>query len=121
MTGEKTVELRRRFPTESVEGGIALIYASSPIKGIIGYATIDRVKKTPLDTLWRQCSKKACVSKDFFYSYFEGLEQGFSLYLKNPTQLAEPIDIKRLRDEFCISAPQSFRYAPDKVLKCVAL
>lgn len=120
MAGEKTIELRRRFPVEDVEGGIAIIYASSPIKEIIGYAVIERVHELPIDTLWKKFKHEACVSKGFFYNYFDGKASGFALSLKGPTQLIESLDIKRMEEEFFVSAPQSFRYAPEKVLNCVA-
>ncbi len=120
ISGEKTIELRRRFPVEQIEGGIALIYASSPIKEIIGYAVIEKVRKLPIDTLWRKCNKKACVTKDFFYSYFDGKDSGFALNLTKPVQLIEPLELKRMEEEFLLSAPQSFRYAPDNILDCIA-
>ena len=74
----------------------------------------------PIDTLWKKCSKKACVARDFFYSYFDGIDSGFALKLKEPVELIEPLNIRRMQDEFFLSAPQSFRYAPDKVLDCIA-
>lgn len=120
ISGEKTIELRRKFPIDHIEGGIALIYASSPIKKIIGYATIEKVTELSIDSLWKKCSKKACVKKEFFYSYFDGIDTGFALSLKNPVELTETLDIKRMQEEFFVSAPQSFRYAPDRVLDCVA-
>lgn len=120
MSGDKTIELRRKFPVKDIEGGIAIIYASSPVREIIGYAVIEKVHELPLDTLWRKYRKHACVSKTFFYEYFTGLNHGFALSLSQPTQLIEPLDIKRMEEEFFVTAPQSFRYAPDKVLNCVA-
>ena len=120
ISGEKTIELRRKFPVESVIGGTALIYASSPMKEIIGYAVITEVRRLSIDKLWKTCRKQACVSKDFFYSYFEGVDDGYALTLKQPVKLGEPLDIKRLKEEFFLSVPQSFRYAPDSVLDCVA-
>lgn len=120
ISGEKTIELRRKFPVESVIGGTALIYASSPMKEIIGYAVITEVRKLSIDKLWKACRKQACVSKDFFYSYFEGVNDGYALTLNQPVKLGEPLDIKRLKEEFLLSVPQSFRYAPDSVLDCVA-
>ena len=120
ISGEKTVELRRKFPIDDIEGGIALIYASSPIQEIIGYAIIARVKRLSISQLWKTCGKRACVTKEFFYSYFEGLEHGFALEMSEPVRLSIPLDIRRMEEEFLVSAPQSFRYAPDKVLDCVA-
>jgi len=119
VSGEKTIELRRKFPLDDIEGGIALIYASSPIKQIIGYVVIEKVRELPIDTLWNKCSGQACVAKDFFYSYFDGVNNGFALVLKKPMKLITPIDIKRMKKEFLMSPPQSYRYAPDKVLNCI--
>jgi predicted transcriptional regulator len=120
ISGEKTIELRRKFPTKNIEGGIALIYASSPIQEIIGYAIIAKVKRLSIDQLWKTCGKRACVTKEFFYAYFEGLDHGFALEMSEPVKLTKPLDIRRMEEEFLVSAPQSFRYAPDKVLDCVA-
>ena len=120
VSGEKTIELRRKFPVESVVGGTALIYASSPMREIIGYAVIKEVRKLSIDKLWKTCHRQACVSKDFFYSYFEGVDDGYALSLNQPVKLGKPLNIKRLEEEFLLSAPQSFRYAPDSVLDCVA-
>ncbi len=120
IAGEKTVELRRRFPVSQVRGGIALIYASSPIQKIIGYAVIDEVCSLPIDLLWEATHQKACVSKEFFYSYFDGLEKGFGLTLSRPVTLVKPVDIRQLEDEFMLSVPQSFRYAPESILNSLA-
>lgn len=119
ISGEKTIELRRKFPTDGVVGGLALIYASGPTQEIIGYTVINDVRKLSVDKLWKACSRQACVSKDFFYSYFNGIDEGYALTLGQPIKLAQPINIKRLEEDFLLSAPQSFRYAPDSVLDCV--
>lgn len=120
MSGEKTIELRRKFPVDDIEGGIAVIYASSPIKEIIGYAIIEKVSELSIDKLWNKAKKQACVNKDFFYSYFDGVDTGFALTLREPVALTERLDMKRMKEEFLLSVPQSFRYAPDKVLDCIA-
>lgn len=120
ISGEKTIELRRRFPVDGVVGGLALIYASSPIKEIIGYAIIEEVKEYRVGTLWNLSKNHACVSKDFFNSYFEGVESGFALKLGMPVKALKTLQLKRMEEEFYVSAPQSFRYAPEDVLNCVA-
>lgn len=120
IAGEKTVELRRRFPVESVKGGIALIYASSPVQEIIGYTVIKKVDHLPLDELWKKYHRQACVEESFFFEYFNGLNQGFALQLKSPVKLIKPVDINRMQCEFLLSVPQSFRYAPDSIVDCVA-
>ncbi len=116
ISGEKTVELRRKFPADGVKNGTAFIYSSSPIKKIIGYTTIEEVINLPINDLWKQHGKQACVKKDFFYSYFDGLETGFALKLRQPIALLEPLKLRRMKEEFSVLPPQSFRYAPDKLL-----
>ena len=118
--GEKKIELRRKFPIQEIEGGLALIYASSPIQKIIGYAVIREVKKLSVGDLWKKFGKQACVKKSFFLEYFEGLDEGFALVLDSPVKLETPLDIRRMEREFSVSAPQSFRYAPSKVVDCIA-
>lgn len=120
ISGEKTIELRRKFPVDHISGGVALIYASSPIKEIIGYAVIESVNKLPISTIWKKYHKQACVEKSFFHSYFDGLENGFALQLRQPVELVERLDRRRMEEEFYLTAPQSFRYVSDKVLDCVA-
>jgi predicted transcriptional regulator len=44
LDGQKTVELRRKFPELTTKGTIALIYSSSPVRVIVGYARIKRVR-----------------------------------------------------------------------------
>jgi predicted transcriptional regulator len=38
LSGEKTVELRRRFPERHMRGALALIYSTSPVQAIVGVA-----------------------------------------------------------------------------------
>lgn len=119
IEGIKTIELRRRFPTEDVKGGIAIIYASSPTKKIIGYAVIADVQKLPVGKMWEIYSKKACVTKKFFNSYFKGLEEGFAISLIKPVKMLSPLDVRELEEKFSISAPQSYRYASAQILEAV--
>lgn len=117
IEGEKTIELRRRFPINEVKGGIAIIYASSPIQKIIGYVVISEVEKLPISLIWDAYSKQACVTKRFFNKYFKGLEEGFAIKLSKPVKLTRPFDIKQLEAIYKFAAPQSYRYAPAKILE----
>jgi predicted transcriptional regulator len=120
VSGEKTVELRRRFPESAATGGKALIYASSPTQQIIGHVVIAEVVRLEIDLLWQKYGHFACVTKEFFYSYFNGLEFGYALVLTEPVEASAPLSIRRLNDDFNVTAPQSFRYAPDSLTASVA-
>ncbi|HCR70937.1 MAG TPA: hypothetical protein DIW23_05805 [Anaerolineae bacterium] len=121
IDGVKTVELRRRFPVDNIKGGKVIVYASSPIKEIIGYAIIESVEKLSVAKLWRKYNKEACVEKDFFNTYFEGVEEGYAVSLSHPVKLELPIDVKSLEKKYKISAPQSYCYASAKILKAIGV
>jgi len=112
LTGEKTVELRRRFPTEAVTGATAMIYSSSPIQSIVGYAQIEEVLELPINKIWNDFGKFACISKLHFFSYFKGLDLGYAIKLKEVVEFKIPFKAEYLREEFNFIPPQSFRYLP---------
>jgi predicted transcriptional regulator/DNA-binding XRE family transcriptional regulator len=112
LTGEKTVELRRRFTEELTPGGLAFIYSTSPTRALTGVAKIHDVQRLKLPDLWKQHRSSFCVRKDDFENYFAGLERGYAIILKSAQPLPRPISLQELRDRCGFAPPQSFRYAP---------
>ena len=110
LNGRKTVELRRRFSENASSGSILLIYSTSPTQAIVGYATIDDVKRLPLGKLWAQHGKDACVTREEFLDYFSGLKEGFAVLLKDVTLLKKTISAARLKQKLGFVPPQSFMY-----------
>lgn len=111
IEGQKTVELRRRFPVSAPKGTIAYIYSTSPTRAMIGIAEIDRVTKLPVDQLWKQYSREAVIKKEDFDKYFEGVKEGFALHFANVNSFTEPLSLEYLREYFGFEPPQSFLYA----------
>jgi predicted transcriptional regulator len=112
LTGEKTVELRRRFTDELTPGGLAFIYSTSPTRALTGVAKIHDVQRLKLPALWKQYRSNFCVQKNDFENYFAGLERGYAIVLKSAQPLPRPISLQELRDRCGFAPPQSFRYAP---------
>lgn len=110
LGGEKTVELRRRFPLESACGALAWIYATSPVKAVVGRVDIVEVLKLPVEKIWSRFHVEACIAKTDFDRYFAGLSYGHVICLKNPTELHREFSNEELRDTFGFVPPQSFRY-----------
>jgi predicted transcriptional regulator len=75
LTGEKTVELRRRFPEKRTRGASALIYSTTPVQAIVGVARIKHVLKLP--GIWKEYGAAARVSKSEVEAYFSGLREGY--------------------------------------------
>ena len=113
MDGKKTVELRRRFPETTSTGSLALIYSTSPVRAIVGYATIEDVKYRSLRQIWRLYGQRACIEKSDFDAYFAGLTKGYAIILGQVKVLKKQIAAATLLEEFDFVPPQSFRYIGD--------
>src|SRR5262245_61584652 len=117
LEGKKTVELRRRFSSTGI-GSIVLIYSSSPVRAVVGYARIKDVQKLPIAKIWKHYGNRACIAKKEFDAYFSGLSVGFAILLESVTALKTHFKARDLEAKFGIVAPQSYRYVPNI---CVAL
>jgi predicted transcriptional regulator len=110
LNGAKTIELRRKFPESSAAGTVAVIYSSSPVSAVVGYAEIDDILRMPVRQIWKEHGINACVTKVEFDAYFSGLKYGFAILLKNVRALAKQLNAFDLKREFGIVPPQSYRY-----------
>ena len=113
LSGVKTVELRRRFSKGVTLGTRAVIYSTAPDKCICGLATISDIETRSLDELWRATGRRARVSRQFFNSYFNGLDKGYAVHLEKPRQLQSKLTLDELRESCDFVAPQSYRYLGD--------
>lgn len=120
VKGEKTVELRRRFPTSVGEGAIVLIYETSPVRAITGVAEIADVFAGSPNRIWREFSKQACIARRDFDSYFAGTEKGVAIKLRGARRLSRSLALKELRERFSFEPPQSFLYAPPGLREALA-
>jgi predicted transcriptional regulator len=118
LDGQKTVELRRRFPELGATGATAFIYSSSPVRAVVGCAQIKYVLRLPVTKLWKEHNDAACISKDKFDAYFAGLTFGFAIVFANVKSLKQELKASDLLDRFGIVPPQSYRYLTQE---CAAL
>jgi len=114
-SGEKTVELRRRFPMSVPAGTTALIYETSPTRAMSGIAEIGEVhQQTPLE-IWKAFGDRACITRKDFDAYFGGVDRAFAIELRRGRPLPRPLGLSELRDRFSFEPPQSFLYATPKM------
>ena len=100
IDGQKTIELRRRFPKTVSEGTKALIYETSPTRALTGLAEIGGVKTMSPAELWANYSDEACITRKDFDQYFSGVDVGVAIKLCHARALRRTIDLTELRSRF---------------------
>lgn len=119
LDGSKTVELRRRFPVSAPNGTVAYIYSTSPVKAMVGTASIRDVLKLPVEQIWTEFQSTAFIERVQFDKYFEGLDYGFALVFDKVKEFSRPLPLSELREKFGFEPPQSFLYAKHNLRKAL--
>jgi predicted transcriptional regulator len=119
ISGEKTVELRRKFPNGTVTGAIVYVYATVPIQAVIGWAKIADVKRLKVHDIWEQFKDVACIQENDFLEYFGDLKSGFVLMLEAPQPLSNPVALSELKARLNFVPPQSYCYADDSFRRLI--
>lgn len=103
--GEKIFEFRTTLCKRKVTK--MYIYATSPIKKVVGEVTIEKVLIDTPENIWEQTKEKAGIEKDSFFFYYNGKEKAIAYQLKNIIKYTIPKELS----EFGIKkAPQSYQY-----------
>ena len=95
--GTKTVELRRVKPKVLQEGDLIFVYVSSPVKSLVGAFSVDSVMEKPLLALWKNVKDSAGISRSDFFSYFQGVEKGVAIFIKDVWLLPKPVHLSNLQ------------------------
>lgn len=112
LDGEKHYEFRRKSFQDAEQLELIFLYASSPVKRIVGLFTSDRVVEASPDELWNLFSNKSGIAKrDRFMNYFEGVDTGYAIHVDRTHRFNEPIDPTELFGDY--SPPMSFNYLDD--------
>ena len=115
LDGSKTYELRKRMPTNELD--YILIYASSPISKIVGYAEVRKTHKHRISETWKRFSKFTGINKNDYLKYYEGSTYAYAIELGKVNKFLRPFDIEILNPD-CVP-PQSFSYVDENDFKRV--
>ncbi len=104
--GTKKYEFRKAiFKNEKIK--TVIVYASSPVKRVIGEFEIEKIINHDIDTLWALTQQYSGISKDYFYQYFADRELGYAIKIKSIKKYRRS---KCLLEDFNLLPPQSFAY-----------
>jgi predicted transcriptional regulator/ribosomal protein S18 acetylase RimI-like enzyme len=123
-SGEKTVELRKRF-SEKWEGSNILLYASKPEQGIVGEAKISKiVKRSPLD-VWYEFRESLGCDWDTFFTYCGDWKEVSALILSDIKSYEIPIPLSLINkvnpSDYKVTAPQSHSKIEDDYFYPIAV
>lgn len=107
IDGRKRYEFRKsKFAKKDINR--VYIYATSPVKKIIGTFKISNIIEDRPSALWDRLKDYAGISEEEFFDYFGSKETGFALEIKDVQKFENPIDPRALIPNFV--PPQSFHY-----------
>jgi predicted transcriptional regulator len=107
FAGAKRYEFRRVvFRSNSVTK--IIVYASSPVRRIIGEFKVGGILALQKEELWKRTKKHGGIKKHYFDLYFNGRETAYAIKVSSPHRYRKPVKIADLCD--FAHPPQSFRY-----------
>ncbi|HEY5266242.1 MAG TPA: ASCH domain-containing protein [Acidimicrobiales bacterium] len=110
IAGEKTVELRRIRPKASA-GTLVIVYASSPVKKILGTCIVKKISTGTPKEIWNLHGVSTGVSWATLADYLRGKDHGVAITVGSPARFDVPVPLEKVRKCLGESAPpQSFRY-----------
>jgi predicted transcriptional regulator len=110
LDGTKTVELRRVLPRVG-KGDVVLIYASSPVKALVGAFTVDKVVTDRPRELWEIVQGKAGITRKEFNAYYAGASEGHGIFFSDVLSLHKPLSLETIRLEWPgFQPPQGYYY-----------
>ena len=104
--GSKRYEYRRAI-FKNQEVNRVIVYASDPIKKIIGEFEIEDILHEEPQSLWVKTKRNAGISKKRFFNYFTNKSKGYAIKVKATRVYDNPLPLS----SFMISSPpQSYMY-----------
>ena len=110
LDGTKTVEIRRRR-AHIADGSLCLLYASSPVRALVGAIRVCRIDTDTPDALWSRWGEFAGLTRLEYEVYLDGSTHPCAIIVGAAVRLPNPIELDELRrrdDDFV--TPQSYRF-----------
>lgn len=105
LRGNKRYEFRKKafkMPVKKI-----FLYATSPIKKVVGEVKLTDTVVLNKKELWEKCRRFSGVSEQSFNEYYKNKQEGVALVVTDPIEYAYP---KSLEKFGLSAAPQSFCY-----------
>lgn len=115
MKGQKKVEFRKiRFRNEVSH---VVLYATSPIRKIIGYFEVSYIDEDSPDELWSRYNGAGGIIYEEFEDYYSSSARGIAIGVGEVYALRTPISLSNLTKS--LTAPQNFVYLTNNELETI--
>lgn len=107
---QKTIELRKNRPNVQ-SGDYVLIYATVPIKAVIGFGKIKNIIDTSPEIMWNENAGKLGINKEAYDKYYTHSNRAIGIEISSICKFKFGFllsDIKEMYPKF--SPPQTYRY-----------
>jgi len=108
LNGRKSVEFRKRAFGRDVD--YVVLYATSPIKRVVGFFEVSYTWTERPQTLWSKYAHVGGIGEAEFCEYYRDSDRGVAIGIGRVWALNEPIALAALDES--LTAPQSFSYLP---------
>lgn len=113
---KKLFEFRRSVFKHNDVGKV-IIYASSPVKRIVGEFDVRNILRDTPKNIWNKCKNYAGIDEDSFMDYFADKNTAFSIVIDNLKMYDNPINPYDKIDGF--RPPQSYMFFNAKLESAV--
>lgn len=115
LNGEKQVEFRRRPIGDHVTQ--ILIYATSPVRAVVGVAQIESRRCASPRALWAAFQNVGGIRRQDFLGYFAGVSEGYAYVLSGVRSCDPPLPLGV--GGLPPRAPQAFQYVSHEAANTV--
>ena len=119
LNGNKVIELRKRIGRGFLPETKIYLYASSPVKALVGTANLKKIEKLTLQKARHEqfdIFNKACIGREDFDEYFKCSEFCYFLHVDHVKTSEFPVSLLSL-GELGVTPPQSFCYLTQEHIK----
>lgn len=106
VDGRKTVEFRKRALATDVQR--VLVYATSPIKRVIGEFSVARIVKGCPEDIWSEFGADGVISHEDYKSYYSASSAAAAIVIEGARRFAHPVALSDFEPPPAV--PQSFSY-----------
>lgn len=94
MNGTKRYEFRKSMCGRPVDE--IIIYATAPVSAVVGSVKVESIIKAPLNKVWEETKDYSGITKKFFRTYYNSLENAVAYKLGDVMKYPKPIALKEV-------------------------